>query len=149
MYALPSASVGTEASAPILLSLLPPPLLPAPFPAETSTALAAWTPGTDCACRLYWTPTCPMEYEFNFQLEIRGPCLLAGERSCLDPDGAGTKIPGPGVGRGREGGKAGRPRWMTACSQPAAQQDSFPRTDFKTVRSPPRHGFPGEMSTWA
>lgn len=24
--------------------------------------------------------TNPMEYEFNFQLEIRGPCLLAGER---------------------------------------------------------------------
>lgn len=23
----------------------------------------------------------PMEYEFNFQLEIRGPCLLAGEKS--------------------------------------------------------------------
>lgn len=23
----------------------------------------------------------PMEYEFNFQLEIRGPCLLAGERA--------------------------------------------------------------------
>lgn len=25
--------------------------------------------------------TNPMEYEFNFQLEIRGPCLLAGERA--------------------------------------------------------------------
>ena len=45
----------------------------------------------------------PMEYEFNFQLEIRGPCLLAGERSYLDPDRAGKKIPDPGVGRGREG----------------------------------------------
>ena len=93
----------------------------------------------------------PMEYEFNFQLEIRGPCLLAGERSCLDPDGAEKKIRGPGVGRGREGEKVGQPRQTTACGQPTAQQDSFLRTDFKTVptTTPPPNGFPGEMSTRA
>lgn len=91
----------------------------------------------------------PMEYEFNFQLEIRGPCLLAGEQSCLDLNGAGKQIPGSGVGRGREGGKAGRPRWMTACGQPTARQDTFPRTDFKTGPTTPHDGFPGEMSTRA
>lgn len=80
MYALPSASVGTEASAPILLSLLPPPLLPASFPAETSTALAAgpWTPGIDYACRLSWTPTCPTPWNTSSTSSWRfvGPACL-------------------------------------------------------------------------
>lgn len=34
----------------------------------------------------------PMEYEFSFQLEIRGPCLLAGERDLPRPS---PKLEGP------------------------------------------------------
>ncbi|XP_054190362.1 von Willebrand factor A domain-containing protein 5B1 isoform X4 [Homo sapiens] len=45
----------------------------------------AWAPGSWnklCLATLLNTEVSnPMEYEFNFQLEIRGPCLLAGEES--------------------------------------------------------------------
>ncbi|XP_021524048.2 von Willebrand factor A domain-containing protein 5B1 isoform X3 [Aotus nancymaae] len=45
----------------------------------------AWTPGSWnklCLASLLNTDVSnPMEYEFNFQLEIRGPCLLAGVES--------------------------------------------------------------------
>nr|XP_021524042.1 von Willebrand factor A domain-containing protein 5B1 isoform X1 [Aotus nancymaae]XP_021524043.1 von Willebrand factor A domain-containing protein 5B1 isoform X1 [Aotus nancymaae]XP_021524044.1 von Willebrand factor A domain-containing protein 5B1 isoform X1 [Aotus nancymaae] len=45
----------------------------------------AWTPGSWnklCLATLLNTDVSnPMEYEFNFQLEIRGPCLLAGVES--------------------------------------------------------------------
>lgn len=66
----------------------------------------------------------PMEYEFNFQLEIRGPCLLAGERELPRPGETPERIETQGkegfrpkasrVRKEGESGEADGPRWKTA-----------------------------------
>lgn len=74
--------------------LLPPPLplscLPSPRKDKHcfgTRSLDSWS--KLCLATLLDTDVSnPMEYEFNFQLEIRGPCLLAGE----------TQLPRPGLG---------------------------------------------------
>lgn len=65
------------------LSPPPPPLGPLPSKDRHcfgNRALDSWN--KLCLATLLDTEVSnPMEYEFNFQLEIRGPCLLAGEWS--------------------------------------------------------------------
>lgn len=66
----------------------------------------------------------PMEYEFNFQLEIRGPCLLAGERELPrsretlegieTQGGEGFRPKAARVRKEGEGGEADELRWKTA-----------------------------------
>lgn len=89
-------------------SLCPLPLGPASVPTASSSAL--WhllSKETHCygAQALdSWNKLClatlldtevsnPMEYDFNFQLEIRGPCLLAGDRQLPRLEGSGEGSP--------------------------------------------------------
>lgn len=74
----------------------------------------------------------PMEYEFNFQLEIRGPCLLAGERELPRPGWGWKEDSRPrrvGERKGREGKLASpdgrqpeahvpRPRFLLTSMRP-------------------------------
>ena len=91
---------------------------PRPFSSKDRHCFGAWDPGSWnklCLATLLNTDVSnPMEYEFNFQLEIRGPCLLAGERETSRwdgwPSGQKPKAVRDGTGVGR---KANWPRWQT------------------------------------
>lgn len=72
----------TPCLSPGFLYSLPPPLGPLPSKDKhcfSAKALDSWN--KLCLAALLDTSVSnPMEYDFSFQLEIRGPCLLAGER---------------------------------------------------------------------
>ncbi|XP_054995203.1 von Willebrand factor A domain-containing protein 5B1 [Sorex araneus] len=65
--------------------LSPPPPAPGRLPSKDKHCFSTQTPGSwnslSLAALLDTSVSNPMEYEFSFQLEIRGPCLLAGVES--------------------------------------------------------------------
>lgn len=96
----PFSSSSSSSSSPHFIFLLPPPFSsicrsskdPHCFGIQT---VNSWN-GLCLATLLDTEVTNPMEYEFNFQLEIRGPCLLAGERALPRPKET-KKTKGDGV----------------------------------------------------
>lgn len=93
----------------------------------------------------------PMEYEFNFQLEIRGPCLLAGEQPLPRPREAPERRGPPGgegfgpqaAGMERKGRQGGdRPRWRTSSSTWSSVGPYFLLSSMWPKDEPlPRRGF--------
>lgn len=129
-----------------MLSLLP---LPSSRPPSQQRQALLWQPGPGLL-----EQTMPDDSPGHRRVQPHGirvqlpagdpwPCLLAGEQSCLDLNGAGKQIPGSGVGRGsgKEGKLAG-PGGMTACGQPTAHRTLSQGQISRLAPPPPHDGFP-------
>ena len=138
--------------------------LTTPHPAFSSSPLLGPPPSKDRHCfgsRALdsWNKLClstfldtdvsnPMEYEFNFQLEIRGPCLLAGEWEPPRPRWGWREDLGSQGGDSR-GGRRLWPARMegslklmkpygppVSCSPTCCPGGDLPRTGFKALPTP-------------
>lgn len=112
--------------------------LPCPVPTPTTTC-TCYLPSRDRPCFSgraldSWNRLClaalldteasnPMEYDFDFQLEIRGPCLLAGVRDAQP--GWAQRSPRRERRRGAGGQGAHCPLPPTSSSKTNPSQDGF------------------------